>query len=210
MQDDTGIGWSDADVRLPWEIRFLVSYLLAVSIITVVKSVIWAQQLGLFSNSKRTLLSASNDEDTKANLLAASALANRVPGEISKAIHESSLAGDMSQVLTKAEHHFLYKWEIFCVEINSLCKLSNLTYLLSLSVLLYRIMTILEKVSIQKALSAGAAAGGLMQALMPFAMGVFVCAVLYAVWSFYGSVLERRRAAWQYFCAKTREGESHR
>lgn len=197
MQDDSQIQWDPMyEYRMPWESRLLVLYLLLVFAVSVARSVPLLRHLWWFSVSKWRSLQKSDSENEKADWLAAAALANKLSR------HPDPTPS--ARQLQLAESRFLYAWEMCSAGVGSMKRLVPLTLLLSVLVLLTLTIQLLRKILLQKAFGMAALAGGMSQTLMPLLLGVFVCAVLYAACSLYEGMLMRRKASWNYFCARVK------
>jgi hypothetical protein len=197
MQDNSQIQWDPMyEYRLPWESRFLVLYLLFVVAVSVARSVPLLRQLWWFSVSRRRSLQKSDSENDRADLLAAAALANRFASD-----PEASPSGRQLQL---AESRFMYTWEMCSATVRSMKRLAVLTFLLSIALPAMQAAETLRRAWESKIIGTAAFAAGMSEVLMPFALGVFVCAALYAPCSLYEGMLARRRASWNYFCARVR------
>ena len=103
------------------------------------------------------------------------------------------------RALQDAASKFTYAWEICTAKVAGIRRLVSLTLLLSVFLLLYNSANILRGISMEKRVWSAAVAGGLAEMFTLFALGMLVCSWLHAVSSFSAGVLERRKAAWNYF-----------
>jgi biopolymer transport protein ExbB/TolQ len=74
------------------------------------------------------------------------------------------------------------------------------TLMLSILVTAYSTIELFRELSRIRLFGNGALYGGLSESLLPLVLGLLVCAVIYAVYSFYESALARRKAQWDRFC----------
>ncbi len=198
MQDVSQIGWPpEYQYRPSWEASFLVLYLLLVFVVGIVKAVRLGMRLWWFWPRRRDSLLQTDDENKKADLLAASALANR------KLPPQFEMGASMPS-LQIAESRLLYLWEMSSAEANSIKRLAVQTLLLSTLVLVTLTVRELTTIASARIYGIDAFAGGTARALPLFAGGVFVSLVLYAVYSLFEGILAHRRASWNYFCARVK------
>ncbi len=209
---ETPIVWDPVyEVRLPWESKVFLLYLFTVLAISVGRSLNLARKLGWFSVSRRTSLGKANSGIQGPDLLAASALANRLvddlPGRLlSESGHQPKKdnATALLRLMEQAEFKFLYSWEMCSTKVESIKRLAVLTSLLSVLLLVCRATTILAYITAQKVVGNAFVAGSMAEVFVLLALGIFVCALLYAIYTFYEGTLRRRRASWKYFCARSR------
>jgi len=198
---DTSVGWDPVfEYHAPLAAKMLLLYLLAVLLFSVVRSASLIRQLWFFAARKLDLLQESGNSDEKARLLAASGLANKLPSEV------VNKAAGGTGLLRQAEGRFLYAWEICSAKVRSLKRLAVLTFLLSTIVCTFLITAVLQDIAVEKATHVAAFSGVLAEALVFFGFGIFVCTVLYSAYALYEGMLTRRKASWNYFCAKARQG----
>lgn len=100
------------------------------------------------------------------------------------------------RTLRPAGGKFLYTWEMCMARVAAMKRLALLTLLLSVLLAVNGAANVLVKIQETHAAGTGAIAGGAAEVLALFELGLFVCAALYAVSSFYEGVLERRRVSW--------------
>jgi hypothetical protein len=136
-----------------------------------------------------------------ANLLAASGLANRLPPAL---VEERQGGTPFLPVVRQAELRLLYLWETCSAEVASLKRLVPLTCLLAVFLLVSRTIDIAGEVAIRKIAGIAFLAGRIAEGLVSCALGILVWALLYAACGFCEGVLQGRRAAWNYFCARVR------
>ncbi len=192
------IGWPPEVTPMPWQSRFLALYLLAALGVGLAKSISLAEHLWWFWPRRFGFHQDTDEDSMKANRLATSALANR------KWSRQPDFSLSLRQVQL-AETVFRYRQELCSAEIGSLERLALLTLLLSTFALVTLAIELLSRISLSKSYGIAAFLGGMAQALTPLALGVFVCAVLYAVASWHEGMLARRRASWNYFCARIKK-----
>jgi hypothetical protein len=174
---------------LPWESRFLILYLFLVLGISLVKSVGLVRQLWSFSRSRWAPLRKPDSGSGRANLLAASGLANRLP----PALVDGTPSGTtFLPVVRQAELRFRYLWERCSAKVASLKRVVPLTCLLAVFVLVSRTIDIAGEVAIRKIAGIAFLAGSIAEGLVSLALGIAVC-------GFCEGVLQRRRASWNYF-----------
>lgn len=201
MQDNSLPQWDRAsvDIYYPWEYRFFVLYSGIVLVISLVKWVSLWRQLWSYSISRRLSLQQHGTSSEKAELLARSGLANKLPNE---AVAKAWAEGDRPTLLQQAESRFLFLWEMCSAKVASLKRLVILTLLLSIFVFVSLTIQFLTDLSISRAAGIAVITGSIAESLTPFSLGILVSATLYAVYSFYQGVLMRRMASWKYFCRK--------
>ncbi|HEV7219924.1 MAG TPA: hypothetical protein VGN39_13710 [Terriglobales bacterium] len=205
MQDTSLPQWDPASVDIyhPWEDRIFVLYLVIALAISLVKWVSLGRQLWAFSISRLLSLQQHGTSSERAELLARSGLANKLPNE---AVAKVS-AEDRPAMLQQAESRFLFLWEMCSVKVESLKRLVILTLLLSIFVFVSLTIQFLTDLTISKATGIAVITGSIAESLTPFSLGILACAVLYAVYGFYRGVLTRRIASWHYFCTNTSQIE---
>jgi hypothetical protein len=201
------IGWDPMyEVRLPWESKLFLLYLLLVLAVSLVRSFSLVRQLWWFSASRRSLPKETQSEADRADILAASGLSNRFsyqPTATGSDVLPDKKDGANSylRVLQEADNKFLYLSEMCAARIGSMKRLVPLTFLVSALLLVYGASEILTEIMTQKAAPIGFLTGRIAELLVPFALGILVCALLYAFSSLYEGALIRRRARWNYYCA---------
>lgn len=201
MQETSLPQWDPAfiDVYRPWEYRIFVLYASIVLVISLVKWAGLGRQLWSFSISRRLSLQKHGSSSEKAELLARSGLANKLPNE---AVFKAWAEGDRPTLLQQAEGRFLFLWKMCSVKVASLKRLVILTLLLSVFVFVSLTIRFLTYMCSSKTAGIALITGSIAELLTPFSLGILVCAVLYAVYGFYEGVLMRRMASWNYFCKK--------
>ena len=180
--------------------KLFLLYLLIVVAISLAKSIGLARQL---LRLRRILPKETLNEHGKAELLAASAIGMRFSTDRSNLGSDVS-ASEYSRILLQANNKFLYTWELCAAKAASIRKLTLLTLLLSVLILTFSAITILMEIMHLKSRSIGVFTGTVADELVPFALGILICAVLYALFSLFEGILMRRRARWNYFCAKAK------
>jgi hypothetical protein len=199
MQETSQIGWDPMSIeyRPPWEHKIFVLYLILIVVVSLVKSASLTRQLWSIA---RVPLSKYGSAKERGRLLAASALSNGLPKQVSE---RDSGEGIAAPVLQEAESKFLVLWEACSAKVQSMKRLVVLTFLASLLVAAYRARTMLV-LFFEKEFGVAAFSGGMGEVLMFFALGVLVCTVLYAACGFYEGVLQRRRESWNRLCERIR------
>lgn len=203
------VGWDVNEARVPWEIRVYFLYLLVVAGVSIARALSLARQFWRFTARRRASPMASDTEAVRADRLATLALSRPFwldasdPASIFPSIlpdrPEDSAA--FLRVLQRAENKFSYISEICAAKVVSLKKLAVLTLLVSAFVLVYGATRILTEITTLKAAPIGLLSGSIAEVLVPLASGIFISAVLYAVYVAYEGALNRRRARWRYFSA---------
>jgi hypothetical protein len=199
---ETPVGWDPISVNhhLPWGARLFVLYLIVVLIISLVRSVSimrmlwWRAPRGKFSLE-------GPDSERKTDMLVDFALANRLPDD---ATSSKGNAVDLLVTVRRAGGRFLYLWEKCFGKVASLKKLAILTFFFAFLTLASSLATVLKEIAAWKAVGIGFLAGNAAEEVGLFALGIFACAELYALWAIWEGLLARRKAAWNYFCAKIR------
>jgi hypothetical protein len=92
--------------------------------------------------------------------------------------------------------------------VASLKRLALLTFLLTAFVFVTLMANLLAQVGTERIVGTGFLAGRIAESLAPLALGILVCAVLYATCGFFEGVLQRRRASWNYFIERARNQAS--
>jgi biopolymer transport protein ExbB/TolQ len=205
MQETSLPQWDPAsvDIYRPWEYRIFVLYSGIVLLISLVKWVSLGRQLWSFSISRRLSLQQHGTSNEKAELLARSGLANKLPNE---AVAKAWAERDPLTLLQEAESRFLFLWEMCSAKVASLKRLGILTSLLSVLVFVSLTIRFLTDLTISKATGIAVITGSIAESLVPFSLGILVSAVLYAIYGFFQGVLIRRMASWNYFCRKADVG----
>lgn len=190
MQEEAQVGWDPISVNhhLPWGWKFLILYLLVVLGMWMVKSGKLMWQFWSLSTRKWAPLQKVNIAGEDVDLLAASGLVNRLPNNASVS----------PTCIRQADCRFLHRWEICAIRVASLKRLALLTFLLTAFVFVTLMANLLAQVGTEKIVGTGFLAGSIAESLVPLALGILVCAVLYATHGFFEGVLQRRRASWNY------------
>jgi hypothetical protein len=196
MQEEAQVGWDPIYVNhtLPWEAKFLILYLLVVLGVWLVKSGKLTRQFWSLSTRKWLPLQKVIIAGEDVNLLAASGLVNRLPNNASVS----------PTCIRQVDCRFLYLWEMCATRVASLKRLALLTFLLTVFVFVTLMANLLAQVGTEKIVGTGFLAGRVAESLAPLALGILVCAVLYATCGFFEGVLQRRRASWNYFCERAK------
>lgn len=202
------VGWSVNEARLPWEIRLYFLYLLVVAGVSIARALSLARQFWRFTARRRASPMASDTEAVRADRLATLALSRPFwldasdPASIFPSIlpDQPEDRAAFLRVLQRAENKFSYISEICAAKVGSLKKLAVLTLLVSAFVLVYGATRILTEITTLKGAPIGLLSGSIAEVLVPLA-GIFISAVLYAVYVAYEGALNRRRARWRYFSA---------
>lgn len=205
MQDTSLPQWDPAAIYIyhPWEDRIFILYLVIALAVSLVKWVSLGRQLWSFSISRLLSLQQHSTSSERAELLARSGLANKLPN---KAVAKA-WAEDRPTLLQQAESRFLFLWEMCSVKVVSLKRLVILTLLLSILVFVSLTIQFLTDLTVSKATGIAVITGSIAESLTPFSLGILVCAALYAVYGFYRGVLTRRIASWNYFCSSASQIE---
>jgi hypothetical protein len=191
MQEET-VQWNPMmEHRLSWGAKLFVLYLLAVLVISLLKAVSLATQLWRFRS--RLPKEASNDSE-KAELLAAAAIGAR---HLAEPVYKALAAGNLA-VLKQANNEFHYMWAMSAAKAESIKRISRLTLFLSVLALAQGTIGALKEISMPKIFGPALLAGSASETLELLAMGLFVCAVLYSVFSLFEGTLTRRCARWDY------------
>ncbi len=185
------VGWDPISVNhhLPWEGKFLILYLLVVLGMWMVRSGKLMWKFWSLSTRKWAPLPNVNIAGEDVDLLAASGLVNRLPDNASVS----------PTCIRQADCRFLHRWEMCAIRVASLKRLALLTFLLTAFVFVTLMANLLAEVGTEKIVGTGFLAGSIAESLVPLALGILVCAVLYATHDFFEGVLQRRRASWNYF-----------
>jgi hypothetical protein len=196
----------------PTHVRLFIVYLAVVACIAFRYSLRLFWQLYSLRNREVLSLQTIRDRAISADLLADYALANRVrserPAEAKRTPNLPSEARSKGKdlLLQSAESRFRYLWETSYAKVEAIRRLVPLSLLLSLLTVIYGAYPTFTAV-----FSSGRVTGRLAlyetgAALLDrLSLGIFICAILYVVSSFFEGVLKRRRACWQYFYASSTE-----
>jgi hypothetical protein len=197
------VGWDPISINhhLPWESRLFILYLLLVLCISLVESGSLVRQLWSLSASRWDPLRKPGSGIEWADLLAAAGLMNRLPHEIVDRASDGAVSLPRVQ---QAEGRFLYLWGMCSAKLASLKRLLPLTLLLAIFALVSVAINLLTEVTVQKMAGMAFLAGSIAEGLVPLALGVLICAVLYAVCGFFEGMLTRRQASWNYFCTRVK------
>jgi hypothetical protein len=195
----------------PTHVRLFIAYLAVVACIAFAYSLRLFWQLYSLRNRELLSLQTIRDRAISADAFADYALANRVRCEHlqeAKRIQDltSEASGKADLVLQSAEIRFRYLWENCYAKVEVIRRLVALSLLLSFLIVIYGAYPTFNAM-----FSSGNATGRLAlyetgsALLNRLSLGLFVCAILYVVSSFFEGVLKRRRACWQYFYASSTE-----
>jgi hypothetical protein len=102
---------------------------------------------------------------------------------------------------SELEIKFFNVWGACSAKVQSMKRAVVLTFLLSVLVATDGLRATVLAIADQKAFLIGAFNGGLAEALTLFALGILVCAVLYAICGFCEGILVRRKALWNFSSA---------
>ena len=155
-------------------------------------------KLGFVPRSFPKTASGSNDSDVQAQRIAESALAKKVPERIIVEVDEAT--GPSS--LGHAGPIFMFLWDECWITVASLKDLAGLTFVASILFFSWGAATDLREVSYSKITGIGAFSGGCAELLGQSALGVGLSLVLYATSGFLEGRLMKRKAVWNYICAK--------
>jgi hypothetical protein len=200
MQEEAQVGWDPIYVNhtLSWEAKFLILYLLVVLGVWLLKSGRLTRQFWSLSTRNWLPLQKATIAGEDVDLLAASGLVNRLPNN----------ARVSPPCIRHVDCRFLYLWELCAARVASLKRLALLTFLLTVSVFVTLMANLLAQVGTDKIVGTGFLARRIAESLAPLALGILVCATLYATCGFFEGGLQRRRASWTYFCATARNQAS--
>jgi len=206
------LGWA-YEYRPPLEEKLFFLYLLWMVVLSVAKSVSLAHQLWWFSRDRQILPSALGGKDRGADVLATAALTNRLSSDpaligSSQPVDKNDDSRSRSQILQEADRRLSYAWEICAAKIRSTKRHIRLTLLLSVLVLAYGATNISRQIAIDKRVGIGSFSSSVAELLMQVALGISVCAAIYAVFNPFENALVRRKAAWKYFCEKSKSQSS--
>jgi hypothetical protein len=206
------LGWA-YEYRPPLEEKLFFLYLLWMVVLSAANSVSLVHQLWWFSRDRRTLPGALGGKDRGADVLAIAALTNRLSSNptligTSQPVDKNDDSRSRSQILQEADRRFSYVWEMCAAEIRSAKRHVLLTLLLSVLVLAYGATNISRQIAIDKRVGIGSFSSSVAELLMQVALGISVCAAIYAVFNAFENALVRRKAAWNYFCAKGKSQSS--
>jgi hypothetical protein len=204
MQDEI-VGWDPIAINYtaPWETRLLLLYLLVALVFTAVRTISLARQLGWFAVGRwepQSILSHGPQD-----MLASAALRDQFPPLLTNKTFAAIVAGGKTlngpaSLIQSTDVRFQYLWETCFTSVRSLRKLAVGTFLLSVFVLIIGLANGLRKTSVQKLSWVGTVFPGVVSAsFVAFAIGILVCVMHYAAYSFCETALMRRRAAWKYF-----------
>jgi hypothetical protein len=219
LQDEGTVGWDPMyEFRPPWETRLFLLYSLVVLVFAAARTISLARQLGWFPLGRweRRRLGS---QGAHADLLASAALRDKFPPLLTNNTFTAIVAGFQdptgpAHLLQNAEARFQYLWDMCFATARSMRKVAVVTFLFSSFVLFAGLANDFRRASEQKLAvgSLGIFTGAISVSLVAFAFGIFVCAALYAAYSFWEIALLRRRAAWNYFGAniKNRSAEMER
>lgn len=197
----------------PIHVKLFFLYLLAVICISTV--LLMKLTYRLFSLPGRERISFQNLRDGAVNtdLLAESALANRVldepvageSGGTDITRHTDSQKATL-RAAGAAARKFSYLWEMCYVRVQSIKRLVSLTLLVSFLILVYGFVPAWGN-EFENANVTGMHAlfNAIPELLARLALGLFSCAALYGAASFFEGVLARRKAYWTYVSDKLKD-----
>jgi len=193
MLDDQ-VGWDPISVnhQLPWEERVFIVYLALVLVFSLARSPRLEWKLWSFSPARR--VSSDQPKPDASDLLAASALANKLP-------NNDKTTETSWQVVEGARPRFEYLWEQSAARIAAIRNLVNLTLILSGLVLSYDLMRIFIAVQIEMVWGGAVIAEMVAEVLQAVNLGLALAAALYVLSNLYAAALARRKATWNLFVA---------
>jgi hypothetical protein len=196
----------------PIHVRLFIVYLAVVACIALTYSLRLFWQLYSLRNREVFSLQTIRDRAISADLLADYALANRVRCERPlEAKRTQDLASEArgkgtDLLLQSAESRFRYLWEISYAKVGAIRRLVPLSLLLCILTVIYGAYP-----TFSAAFGSGSVTGRLAlyetgAALLDrLSLGLFVCAILYVISTYFEGVLKHRRACWEYFYANSTE-----
>ena len=115
----------------------------------------------------------------------------------------------------KTGRNLPYTAEVCSNKIQSMRRLVFITLFLTVLVTAMLLRASLMQIAVQASIGIAALSGGVVEALTVFALGIFVCTVLYAACALYEGVLSRRKTLWNQPAVNAtdqppKEGESGR
>jgi len=159
----------------------------------------------LWSYSFRSRIRSHDKESDPSDLLAASALANKL-SLTNDLLSRSDVLSTVSETREKrlviveaAESRFQYLWAKTGAQVAGIKNLAVLTIILSALTVSYNIMKLIAVWPIPKC---GDCSGGPAELFIPFIVGLTVSAVFFALSTLFASALARRRAEWTLFVAR--------
>ena len=198
-------------------VRLFFIYLFAALITSVSRALKVSLRYFSLSKSQAVSLDTLCDGSSDAIMLADSALRNRllyVPRTDIRD-HANTSAGLAERLALRtadsADSRFLYLWEKSCATVKSLRRLALFTFLLSCTLLSYRLSLLLhgEFASEGKSSVFVLMLQHIAQLFAVFFLGLLVATFLYALSSVLIGALRRRKIAWQYFYARVRSDLFH-
>ena len=105
---------------------------------------------------------------------------------------------------------FLHVWETCSNKVQSIKRLVFITLLWTVLIAALLLRSVLIRITEQKAFWPAAVSGSLAEVTTAFALGILVCAVLYAACAFYEGALLRARKSWTHSRANTELEPSER
>jgi hypothetical protein len=191
----------------PMHAKLFILFLLTASCFAIARTVGLARRLCRFSKSKRISFENIRDGVTDPNILAEHALSNGFSSEISieGAPKSDSSTRDTREdsglrTLQAAHAEFLYLWDMCHANVESLKRLVILILLFSFFVVAYGAFPTWTEMFDNANIAGTIALFRAIDALLArLALGLGVCAILYAIYGLFTGILMRRKASWEHF-----------
>ncbi len=193
------------NIVTPLHLRLFILFVLFVVVVFVVRSFQLAWNLWLSRHRSRAV--SKDSAHLNADSIARAALVGR---SLESALpldpnnDDSMRRGPaLLSLLAESEIRFAYLVATCSAEVRSLRKLAVLTLIISLLETTWGLVNDLAYIAEYNS-TVWSGIRALSENLTPLAVGLFLCAVLYAAYAFYEGVLQRRKAKWQYHCSTFR------
>ncbi len=192
----------------PLHSRLFEFFVVFAVVFLVVRSFQLAWNLWLSRHRSRAV--SKNSATLNADSIARAALVGRrlesqLPLEPNENAMRTSPA--LFSILAESEIRFAYLVAMCSAKVRSLRKLAVLTLVISALETTWGLVNDLAYIAKYNS-SVWSGIRALSENLTPFAVGLFLCAVLYAAYAFYEGVLQRRKAKWHYYCSTFRSHAS--
>lgn len=181
-----------------WLVRLFILYLLSVVCISLIRSIRLAWRLHSFPGRKPVSLQEISDGVVSGEMLAQSALSNKV---LWKSVLEAGRR-ELSGTLQLADSRFTYLWDLCCIDVKSIRRSIHLILLLSSTLVLWTLFPTWEAGHQGRTTGTWALFHAIDLTFAWLGLALFVCSFLYALYSRFEGTMMRRKASWSYLRAR--------
>ena len=193
----------------PFIVQVFVLYLIGIGCATLLRLVRLYLVLHPISKSEPVTLESIREGNVSADSLVEAAFTGNLPtptdAGASPKVGTQSTPEPRGLLLRLAEGKFLYLYDSYYTRISATRESSLLTIILSMLVFVVNLSDVMRGAwSISNPVESGAELfrKNLALSLEPLALGLFVSAILYGLSNIQEHGLRRRKAKWEYLCAR--------